>query len=747
MTRWFFRKQKATGVEATVVPLKTGTPTSQQGESAGRQSSDLRTWEDTLHLFVLTSFAIAQPVYDRLTERPAFLIDYRIQPGVIVFIAICLSLICPLLLVAVERLALRIGHRLYNRVHLTLVGICLFLLALPVCKLVIPNGSLVIVGACTLSLGGCWCYRHIRAIALLLTYASPGVLIFPALLLYYSPVMARNGGVTASRRADFDSAPVVMLVLDEFCGSSLMTTDRVIDADRFPNFAALSKEATWYRNATTVADHTEQAVPALLSGKYPQSQHQLIPGDVPQNLFSVLHTVARYEMTAFEPVSRLMPSTLNEEVATKVGMAQQAKILANVLGKLYLFYLTPSDFQKFLPKVPLTWFGMDQERVTDPQLKRGVIRYSWGTQRDQQFEHFLRTIDGNLESTLHFMHVLLPHMPWCFNPAGRRYAEDGDDWNLLDSQENETTPGSLHADEFNIIQQQQRYLLQAMYVDQLIGRLVRRLKESGQYDRCMFIVTADHGISFRAGVPRRNLDAGNRDEIMSVPLFIKLPGQRSGGVSDRHVESVDVFPTIADVLGITLLAPTDGRSLLDSKAAERDRKTIVTYTERLEVDPKVIEESRVPETIRQRFSDGQGADALFRIGPHPRLVGLPVDSFVQLNGEATILEFQRFSDVLERTSGDETSRGEVPGFFEGRVKSPVSLDAPVSLAVSVNGVIRGCTRTYQPAQYRDRFTLLIPEDSFKPGKNDVRFFTITLDDPSNIRLTPCRVSIADPHDS
>ena len=39
---------------------------------------------------------------------------------------------------------------------------------------------------------------------------------------------------------------------------------------------------------------------------------------------------------------------------------------------------------------------------------------------------------------------------------------------------------------------------------------------------------------------------------MSVPLFIKLPGQTEGRIDDRNVESVDILPTIADVLGISI---------------------------------------------------------------------------------------------------------------------------------------------------------------------------------------------------
>ncbi|MDA1015942.1 MAG: hypothetical protein O3A00_15980 [Planctomycetota bacterium] len=61
-----------------------------------------------------------------------------------------------------------------------------------------------------------------------------------------------------------------MVVFDEASGLSLMDENREIDATLFPNFSALAKQATWYRNATTVHQFTANAVPAILTGTYPR---------------------------------------------------------------------------------------------------------------------------------------------------------------------------------------------------------------------------------------------------------------------------------------------------------------------------------------------------------------------------------------------------------------------------------------------------------------------------------------------
>ena len=56
---------------------------------------------------------------------------------------------------------------------------------------------------------------------------------------------------------------------------------------------------------------------------------------------------------------------------------------------------------------------------------------------------------------------------------------------------------------------------------------------------------------------------------MRVPLFVKLPGQHVGQVSDRNVETIDVLPTVLDVIGAEQLPPFDGCSAVDPSCSVR----------------------------------------------------------------------------------------------------------------------------------------------------------------------------------
>ena len=108
-----------------------------------------------------------------------------------------------------------------------------------------------------------------------------------------------------------------------------------------------------------------------------------------------------------------------------------------------------------------------------------------------------------------------------------------------------------------------RYDENVLYADHLVGRLVDTLREAGRYEDSLVIVTSDHGEAFfehgRFG-HTRNL----YDEMVRVPLVIKLPGAVSGyrGVVETPVGLVDLVPTLVDGLGLGEGPAYQGRSLL-----------------------------------------------------------------------------------------------------------------------------------------------------------------------------------------
>ncbi len=118
----------------------------------------------------------------------------------------------------------------------------------------------------------------------------------------------------------------------------------------------------------------------------------------------------------------------------------------------------------------------------------------------------------------------------------------------------------------------QRCIMQVRFVDKLVGLLMARLKKQDLYDQSLIILVADHGAAFVPGAQRRVVRNNNCGGVLSIPLLIKTPHQRSGEVKDRNAESMDVFPTILKILGTHVDWPCDGSSLIGDSGTERPIK-------------------------------------------------------------------------------------------------------------------------------------------------------------------------------
>lgn len=81
-------------------------------------------------------------------------------------------------------------------------------------------------------------------------------------------------------------------------------------------------------------------------------------------------------------------------------------------------------------------------------------------------------------------------------------------------------------------------------LDGELERLFKGLEERGLFDRAVIVVTSDHGEAFGAhGVVEHSKDV--YEDLVSVPLLVKAPGQTTGAVSEEIASSVDVPGLIA----------------------------------------------------------------------------------------------------------------------------------------------------------------------------------------------------------
>ena len=104
------------------------------------------------------------------------------------------------------------------------------------------------------------------------------------------------------------------------------------------------------------------------------------------------------------------------------------------------------------------------------------------------------------------------------------------------------------ADEFTAAAIREFTNAQIHLIDEAVGRVEEKLRETGTYDDTLIVFTSDHGdflgdfgLIRKAGVATRVLT--------NTSLIIRVPGE-SGTVVEGAVSNTDVAPTILDLLGV-----------------------------------------------------------------------------------------------------------------------------------------------------------------------------------------------------
>lgn len=684
---------------------------------------------DGVHLALLSSFAFAQPLYDLLGRNAEFFVARRSEPVDVLLLVAGLSLLIPAIFLLIEGLAGLLGERIRKRTHYVLAGALVTIALLPLLKQLDALPGPTLVGAAAISgtaaALGYWRFKPFRS-PFATGLIALGTLIFPFFFLLISPVskvvFPKHTDVAASRAVagEWASTPVIMVIFDELSSTALMNQHREIDPVRYPNFAALARKATWYRNATTVADSTAYAIPSILTGKYPDGKRLPTAADYPENLFTLLADT--HGLNVFESITRLCPDELCESATIIPSLSERLSSLFWDVSIAYGHLLVPEDLTTALPTITATWGdfmplesgeaggGSRPENARDPLV---------------QSELFINSLRRSPRPTLNYLHVLLPHGPWQYLPSGKRYGP-------LDASfapHGLLPDGSWSDESWPVVQSFQRYLLQLGLADRILGRLIKKLKSIDLYDRSILIVTSDHGISFRAGDQWRKVTSTNYHDIMPILLLSKAPYQSNGEVDDRNIETIDILPTIMNLLDIRAPRLLDGQSALSSSYRERPEKVAFSKSasQRQSFEPRI--EKKYEALTRAIRLFGSGRDSLFAIGPYSDLVGSRTTEIASTS--TTQLKFEL--DGSRLWDNVDVDGAFLPVYITGTLFENVP-DHALHLAVSVNGTIAAVTQTYRQNE-RTRFASMVPQESLIPGRNQIELFIVRAEGDAPSQLT------------
>jgi len=98
------------------------------------------------------------------------------------------------------------------------------------------------------------------------------------------------------------------------------------------------------------------------------------------------------------------------------------------------------------------------------------------------------------------------------------------------------------------------------WVDVQIERLFEILRGARLWERCLFALTADHGEEFLEHESRYHPPASLAEELIHVPLVVRVPGAEKKELSKAPFSLLDLAPTLLDAADLPVPTEFEGHS-------------------------------------------------------------------------------------------------------------------------------------------------------------------------------------------
>lgn len=314
-----------------------------------------------------------------------------------------------------------------------------------------------------------------------------------------------------------------------------------------PNLRAFSRDAIQFSQAVSHAAWTKPAMASLLSGMLP-----------PAHGARVVHSVLPDQLTTFPEILRetgylTMGISNNAHLSSEFGFGQGFDVYRDKDRAIYFGAPACAEhlsFYRLLRKlrVALTRY-----------LRQGNVNVrDYYRPADEVASEGLALLDeargGGGVPLLLYLQFMDVHEPYLDRAESKTYSHEQLGWR---------PDADRYADAMR-----DAYLRELEYLDENLGCLLEGLRSRDMYDSSLIVVTADHGEEFA--------DHGGwwhgytlYEEMVRVPLLIKLPGNALGGTRrEEMVRHIDVAPTLLGLAGAAPAPSMQGRNLLHQDARE-----------------------------------------------------------------------------------------------------------------------------------------------------------------------------------
>jgi arylsulfatase A-like enzyme len=110
--------------------------------------------------------------------------------------------------------------------------------------------------------------------------------------------------------------------------------------------------------------------------------------------------------------------------------------------------------------------------------------------------------------------------------------------------------------------------------DRMVEQLLDQLDRLGLEEDTLVLITSDHGEEFMEHGSVWHMKTVY-EELIRVPLLIRVPGIKGGARVKTCVSQVDVMPTLLELMGVECPASVQGRSLVSLLRGEPEKDRFV----------------------------------------------------------------------------------------------------------------------------------------------------------------------------
>jgi arylsulfatase A-like enzyme len=409
---------------------------------------------------------------------------------------------------------------------------------------------------------------HIRRLSTLAAWATAlGALTLLSLPFFRWPAASSEDLATAASAGTVGRPNILLLTFDALSAPhmSLYAAARPTT----PMLLELARSATTFERAYANANFTTSGISSILTGTRPWTNRATLLPSWPldsalrDSLPAVLHA-AGY-LTGYVGTNPVAGAAKNGFGAyfdfASHDRFKGFSLCSDRLSSLSRYVCAADENPLLLEfdRLISLAYGVHDNSQYEPRLATSAA-LSWLRRAPRTKPIFL------------WVHLYPPHSPYAaprpwlgrFDPsaAARTSADSEPEWMFFASKVPQARRRVLEA----------RYEESIAYVDRDAGEFLQQAMRMLGDDTAV-IVSSDHGESFSHGYGAHTGPALYED-LIHIPLIVKLPGQRASVRSSVIAEQIDIAPTLAAIAHVPPPADWEGDSLLSAARGDESASTM-----------------------------------------------------------------------------------------------------------------------------------------------------------------------------